>query len=58
MPIVGTTVPERLVVTVFVLLIVAAFVVTIMAAMQKAPLYVAVLLLCVIELLRVVPLGR
>lgn len=44
--------------TVFVLLIVAAFVVTIMAAMQKAPLYVAVLLLCVIELLRVVPLGR
>lgn len=44
--------------TVFILLIVAAFVVTIMAAMQKAPLYVAVLILCIIELLRALPLGR
>ena len=41
--------------TVMVVLVLAAFVVTIAAAMNKAPLWVAVLILCVIELLRVLP---
>ena len=44
--------------TVFLLLAVSAFVVTILAALNRAPLYVAVLVLCVIELLRALPLGR
>jgi hypothetical protein len=44
--------------TVFVLLAVAAFVVTIVSAMQRCPLWPAVLILCVIELLRAIPLGR
>lgn len=44
--------------TVLVLLVVAAFIVTIAAAIGKAPLWVAVMLLCVIELLRVLPLGK
>lgn len=34
-------------------LVVSAFVVTIVAGMGKCPLWVAVLLLCVIELIRV-----
>lgn len=45
-------------ITVFLLLAIAAFVVTIAAALNKAPLWIAVILLCIIELLRVVPLGR
>ncbi len=43
--------------TVFILLAVSAFIVTIASAIGKAPLWVAVLLLCVIELLRVLPRG-
>lgn len=43
-------------VTVTFLLVLAAFVVTIASAMGKAPLWVAVLLLVLIELLRVIPL--
>lgn len=39
------------------LLAVAAFAVTISSAIGKAPLWVAVLLLCVIELLRALPRG-
>ena len=45
-------------ITVVLLLVLAAFVVTIASAIGKAPLWVAVLLLVVLELLRVVPLGR
>lgn len=43
--------------TVFVLLAIAAFIVTVASAIGKAPLWVAVLLLAVIELLRVLPRG-
>lgn len=45
-------------ITVLLLLILAAFIVTIVAAMGKCPLWVAVLLLCVIELIRELPIGR
>ena len=41
--------------TVTVLLLLAAFVCTIASAMGKCPLWVAVLLLVVLELLRVLP---
>lgn len=44
--------------TVFIVLIVTAFLVTIFSAAGKVPLWVAVVLLCVIELLRVLPLGK
>jgi hypothetical protein len=44
--------------TVFVILALSAFIVTVLAAMSKAPLWVAVVILCLIELLRVVPLGK
>ena len=42
--------------TVMVVLVIAAFIVTIMAAMSRAPLWVAVLILCLIELIRILPL--
>lgn len=41
--------------TLTLLLVLAAFIVTISSAMGKAPLWVAVLLLVMIELLRVIP---
>lgn len=44
-------------VTVTLLLVVAAFLVTVIAAIGKAPLWVAVLLLVLVELLRVIPQG-
>lgn len=45
--------------TVFLLLVIAAFICTVLAgASYPPPLWVAVLLLCVIELLRVLPVGR
>ena len=44
--------------TVFLILALAAFIVVIASAMGKAPLWIAVLILCVIELLRGLPLGR
>jgi hypothetical protein len=44
--------------TVLIILVLAAFVVTVAAAAGKAPLWVAVLLLCIIELLRTLPLGK
>ena len=44
--------------TVLVLLAVAAFVVAIASAMNKCPLWPAVLVLAVAELLRALPLGR
>lgn len=45
-------------VTVTLLFAVAAFVVTIVSAMGRCPLWVAVLLLCVLEMLRALPFGR
>jgi hypothetical protein len=44
--------------TVIMLLVVGAFLSTIAAAIGKCPLWVPVLLICVVELLRVLPLGR
>jgi uncharacterized protein (DUF983 family) len=44
--------------TVIGLIVIAAFIVTIASAMSRAPLWVAVLLLCVAELLHILPLGR
>jgi hypothetical protein len=44
--------------TVFVLLAVAAFVIAIVSAVRPWPLWPAVLLLAVIEVLRALPLGR
>ena len=44
--------------TVFLILALAAFCVTIAAALNKAPLWVAVIILCIMELLRALPLGR
>ncbi len=45
-------------ITVFVLLAIAAFIVALASAIGKAPLWVSVVLLCLIELLRVLPLGK
>jgi hypothetical protein len=46
--------------TVFIILAVVAFIVTIASTFTppKAPLWIAVLLLCIIELLRAIPLGK
>jgi hypothetical protein len=46
--------------TVLIILVIAAFIVTIAsaAAPGKCPVWVAVLLLCIVELLRVLPLGK
>ena len=44
--------------TVFLLLAIAAFVAAIVSAMGRAPLWIAVILLCLIELLRELPLGK
>ena len=44
--------------TVTLILALSAFVVTVASAMGRAPLWVAVLLLCLIELLRDLPVGK
>jgi hypothetical protein len=44
--------------TVIGFLVVCAFICTIVAALGKCPIWVAVLLLCVVELIRILPLGR
>lgn len=44
--------------TVFLILAVAALIITLLSAVGKAPLWVSVLLLCIIECLRSLPLGR
>lgn len=41
--------------TVIAILVIAALIVTILAGIGKAPLWPAVLLLCVVELLRILP---
>lgn len=45
-------------ITVLGFLIFGAFVCAIVSAIGKAPLWVSVLLLCIVELLRILPLGR
>jgi hypothetical protein len=45
-------------ITVFVILAISAFVITIISAVKPWPLWPAVLLLALIELLRAIPLGR
>lgn len=48
-----------MILTVFLILAIAAFICTVAAsAGYPPPLWVAVLLLCIIELLRALPLGR
>jgi len=44
--------------TVLVILAVAAFICTIISAIGKLPLWVAVLILCLIALLQALPLGK
>ena len=45
-------------INVFLVMAISAFICTIVAALNKCPVWVPVLLLCVIELLRAMPLGR
>ena len=44
-------------VTVIGFLVVAAFISTVVSALGRCPMFVPVLLLCVVELLRILPLG-
>ena len=44
--------------TIFLILGLIALICTVAAIMNRAPLYVAVLILCLMELLRALPLGR
>ncbi len=44
--------------TVMICLVAAAFICTIVSALGRCPLWVAVLLLCVVEMIRVLPLGK
>lgn len=44
--------------TVFLVLALTAFICTIASALNYVPLWIAVLLLCVIELLRAMPMGH
>ena len=43
--------------TVIGFLVIAAFIAAIVSAMGHCPLWVAVVLLCIVELLRILPLG-
>lgn len=45
-------------ITVIAILVVSALIVTILAGIGKAPLWVAVLLIAIVEALRILPLGR
>ena len=44
--------------TVFVVLVVLAIILTVLSAMGKCPLWASVFVLCLIELLRTLPLGH
>jgi hypothetical protein len=44
--------------TVILVLVLAAFVAAVVSAIGKCPLWVSVVLLCVVELLRVLPVGK
>ena len=43
--------------TLTIILVIAALLCTIAAAMGKAPLYVSVLLLCIVEVTRILPIS-
>jgi ABC-type phosphate/phosphonate transport system permease subunit len=45
-------------ITVSMILAISAFVLTLLAAINRVPLWIACVILCLIELLRAVPLGR
>ena len=47
-----------MIVTVFVILALGAFILCLVAAVNRVPLWISVLVLCLIELLRALPLGR
>jgi len=44
--------------TVMIILVIAAFIATLVAAAGKIPLYVGVIVLCIIELIRTLPMGK
>lgn len=44
--------------TVSLLIVVSAFICTVVSAIGKCPLWVAVILLCIFALLQVMPVGR
>ena len=44
--------------TVIGFVIIAAFICAIVSAIGRCPLWISVVLLCVVELLRILPLGR
>lgn len=44
--------------TVILVLVVAAFIAAVVAAAGKAPIWISVILLCIVELLRVIPVGK
>lgn len=44
--------------TVLIVLVAAAFICTILNAIGKCPIWVPMILLCIVELLRVLPLGK
>ncbi len=44
--------------TVMICLVAAAFICTVISALGKCPVWVPVFILCVIELIRVLPLGK
>ena len=45
-------------ITVMLVLVITVFITTIFAAMNKCPLWVPMLVIAVIELIRILPLGR
>lgn len=44
--------------TVIGFLVIAAFICAIVSALGKCPLWVAAILLCIVELIRILPIGR
>jgi uncharacterized membrane protein len=46
------------VLTVTIVLALAALIAAVIAAMQRCPLWVSVVILCLIELIRALPMGR
>lgn len=45
-------------ITVFLILALTTFVITILSAIGKAPLWIAVMIIALIELLRALPIGK
>jgi hypothetical protein len=44
--------------TVMVILVLGAFIAAVVSAMGKCPLWVSVILLCIVELVRILPIGK